>query len=327
MSYIDGEMRTRPARRFGWFMLALLILSVAYLVYGADFEYTFAGFGALFAVPFSIGALITQTSLRGYSVWGCLLAPILLFAVIFPLVYFGMAEGLVCIAMVMPIWLVAGLGGGLYTLINNRALARENVEDASAQFRVVTLAALPLALLYVEEVSPPQWQSRMVEREITIAASPEDVWPLLVSIPDISGDEGEFTFTHNILGVARPGSAQLVQRDGGLVRKARWGKDIKFEEIVDNFAPGQMISWRFAFPDGSVQAYTDRHISPDGPILKIDRGGYRMEHAPGGQTRLKLWTRYHMRSRLGWYMDLWGQLILGDVQDNVLHIIRDRAQT
>lgn len=326
MSYLDEQEHSNRARGFSAIMLVLLLISFAYLVYGADFEYGFTGYAALIAIPFCLGALITQASRRRYSVLGCLLAPILLFAVIFPLVYFGMAEGLVCIAMVMPIWLVAGLGGGLYTLINNRALARENVEEASAQFRAVTLAALPLALLYVEEVSPPQWQSRMVEREITIAASPQDVWPLLVSIPDISGDEGEFTFTHNLLGVARPGSAQLVHRDGGLVRKARWGKDIRFEEIVDSFAPGQMISWRFAFPDGSVQAYTDRHISPDGAILKIDRGGYRMERAPGGQTRLKLWTRYHMRSRLAWYMDLWGQLILGDVQDNVLHIIRDRAQ-
>ena len=33
-----------------------------------------------------------------------------------------------------------------------------------------------------------------------------------------------------------------------------------------------------------------------------------------------------MRSRIGWYAGLWGEVMLGDVHDNVLAIIKDRAE-
>ena len=33
-----------------------------------------------------------------------------------------------------------------------------------------------------------------------------------------------------------------------------------------------------------------------------------------------------MRSRLGWYCELWGERLLGDVEDNVLAIIKTRAE-
>jgi hypothetical protein len=75
-----------------------------------------------------------------------------------------------------------------------------------------------------------------------------------------------------------------------------------------------------------VQDYTDRHISPDGPMLKIAKGGYTLTPLPGGRVRVSLATTYRMRSRIGWYAGLWGEVMLGDVHDNVLAIIKDRAE-
>jgi hypothetical protein len=106
----------------------------------------------------------------------------------------------------------------------------------------------------------------------------------------------------------------------------QWGDDIQFEERITALAPGKTIQWDFAFPDNSVQAYTDRHIAPDGPLLKIASGGYRLERLDPGKTRLTLHTTYHMRSRLDWYLGWWGEVMLGDVQDNVLAIIKQRAE-
>jgi hypothetical protein len=163
-------------------------------------------------------------------------------------------------------------------------------------------------------------------RSVDIAATPDQVWPLLLSIPGVSPDEGRTTFTHDIVGIPRPSEARLVQRGAVLVREARWGKDIRFEERVTRLVPGQAIGWDFAFPDSSVQDYTDRHISPDGPMLKIASGGYRIEPLGAGQVRVTLATTYRMRSRLGWYAGLWGEVLLGDIQDNVLAIIKARAE-
>lgn len=61
-------------------------------------------------------------------------------------------------------------------------------------------------------------------------------------------------------------------------------------------------------------------------MLKIARGGYTLEPLEGGRVRVTLSTTYRMRSRLVWYAGLWGERMLGDVQDNVLAIIKTRAE-
>ncbi|MBA4163909.1 MAG: hypothetical protein C0510_04650 [Erythrobacter sp.] len=327
MANIDESESPPIDRRFFIAMLLLAIGSTAYLFYGASFDYIYAGYGALFAIPFALGALVSQVGLLDYRLAGCLLAPIALFAVIFPFVYFGLAEGLVCILMVLPIWIAAGLGGALAAyLIRRQQQVNDRHDSGDARLRASAWLILPFALVFAEEMSPPQWETRNVERDILIEAAPESIWPLLVSIPDIGANEGLPNMTQDFLGVARPRAARLTERDGKLIRLARWGEDIRFEELITNIEKNARISWQFAFPDDSIQRYTDQHIAPDGPILKIDRGGYELERVGPNMTRLRLTTSYHMRSRLGWYIGWWGEKLLGDVQENVLAIVRQRAE-
>jgi len=318
-----------PPRSAGpGFLLAILALLLGglFLLNSGALESSYAGFAYMGLIPFAIGALITGAGLQVYSHYGCIGAPVLIFVVIFAMMKFSGEEGLVCILMVLPFWVAAGLGGGLATWIIHRRQRRAAQAQGTTRLQAVALAALPFALLYAEEASPPQWQERSIVRSVDIAATPQQVWPLLVSIPDVRADEGIATFTHDIAGIPRPAEARLVKRGGQWVRQARWGSTIRFEERVTRLDPGRAIAWAFAFPDTSVQDYTDRHISPDGPMLKILRGGYRLDPLPGGRVRVTLTTTYRMRSRMDWYAGLWGEQMLGDVQDNVLAIIKTRAE-
>ena len=163
-------------------------------------------------------------------------------------------------------------------------------------------------------------------RETVVAASPEELWPLLISIPAIKPGEGRRSFTHDVLGVPRPSEAVLLQRDGGLVRKAQWGADIRFEERISEWRQDRALGWTFAFPDDSIQQHTDRHISPDGPILRIETGRYELVRLSPGMTRVRLITRYKMRTSFPAYLSWWGDLLLGDVQSNVLAILKARAE-
>lgn len=204
-----------------------------------------------------------------------MLAPALLFAVIFPMMHYSGAEGLICILMVLPFWFAAELGGGLATwFIHRRQRSASDKGGGATRVQAVGLTALPLVLLFAEEASPPAWEERTVVRHVEIAADAQKVWPLLLSIPEVRADGGLTTFTHDIAGIPRPSEARLVERKDGLVREGRWGGRIRFEERVTALEPGRRIAWDFAFPDNSVQAYTDHHISPDGPMLKIAHGGY-----------------------------------------------------
>ncbi|MBI1404267.1 MAG: hypothetical protein GC147_13790 [Porphyrobacter sp.] len=317
-----------PHRAGLGFMLAMLavLLGGILLLNAGVLETSYAGIGFLLLIPFAIGGLVTGAGLRLYTSAGCIFAPLVVFAITFPLVYFGLGEGLVCIAMAMPFWLAAGLGGGLATWLIHRRQHRAGTAGEAARLQAAAFVALPFAVLWAEEAAPPAWEERSVVRAVVVDADAATVWPLLASIPDVRGDEGLATFTHDVVGVPRPSEARLVRRADGLVREGRWGKAIRFEERVTAIVPGRRIRWDFAFPDTSVQDYTDRHISPDGPLLKIARGGYALEPLGPGRVRVTLSTTYRMRSRLDWYAALWGEILLGDIEDNVLAIIRTRAE-
>lgn len=324
----DENFRGRPPvhRGFAVGMLALALLCFGGLFYFADFDSAFGGVTALLLMPFALGALTTQIGFFHFEKIGCLIAPVALFAILFPFVYFGMAEGLVCILIVLPLWLAAGLGGALSSYVTQKRANDAEIEEAKNRFRSTGWIILPMALFMVEEVAPPVWTTHEVKREIEINAPAATVWPLLVSIPDIREDEGRTNFTHDIAGVARPTEAKLVRREDQLVRLARWGDNIRFEEQITAIKPGRTIAWDFAFPDDSIQQYTDRHIAPQGAILHIERGRYDLVETDAGRSVLRLTTSYRMRSRMGFYLEWWGEKMLGDVQDNVLTIVKQRSE-
>ncbi len=320
------ELPPRAGRGFLLAMLLTVAIAFAYLAYGPGLNKGYAGFGAMLAIPFALGALATGSGGTGFSTVGCILAPVLLFAVLFPIVYFGFGEGLVCILMVLPFWLTGGIGGGFAAWHLRRRTEAAAESEGGIRLKVSALLTLPFVLIYAEEMSPPQWQDARVSNSVMIAASADEVWPLLIAIPDIDAREGRSTFTHDVIGIPRPSGAEITERGDILVREAAWGDNIHFEEHVTRMIPGERIDWRFVFPDDSVQAHTDQHIDPAGPVVKIARGGYEIERIGDDRARLTLTTHYQMRTRLGGYFGIWGDVLLGDVHDNVLTIIKERAE-
>ncbi|NJO13856.1 MAG: hypothetical protein HC870_01145 [Rhizobiales bacterium] len=103
----------RPPAGFGFLFAMLVCMLVGVLLLNnGPMESSYAGIGFLLMIPFALGGLATGAGLRLYNTIGCIFAPLVLFAIMFPFVYFGLAEGLVCILMAMPFWFAAGLGGG-----------------------------------------------------------------------------------------------------------------------------------------------------------------------------------------------------------------------
>lgn len=276
----------------------------------------------LLVVPAVLSAFMSfVTDIQGRRGLGhYLLMPFYLFgaALLAGVILFG--EGVICILLLMPLWMAGGAAGSGLTYLIRRRLRERGRLFSSA------LLLIPLLAVQIEAAAPPRVEWYEVRREILIDAPPERVWPLLVAIPAIRSDEGRWNATQDLLGVPRPSEAALVRQDGELVRLARWGDQVRFEERISGVQPGRSLEWQFAFPDASVQEHTDRHISPDGMHLRIATGAYTLAPAPGGQTRLRLETRYAVRTPLNAYAAWWGEHLLGDIQDNVLGIVKDRAE-
>lgn len=229
-------------------------------------------------------------------------------------------EGVICILMLSPFWWLSALFGSqtVYRL--------QQKYKVGGKFNCLMLAAVPFFSLFIETQFQQPTQHYAVTRSVIIDAPANDVWPLLVKLDDIQANEGKWNITQNLLGVPKPAKATIDTEKFPYIRHAQWGENVTFEEHITAFEENKKMGWDFVFPNDSVSAYTDRHISADGHHLKIKAGGYDLVSVSPNQTELILKTEYRATSPVNLYAKLWGELILGDIQNNILHLIQNRAE-
>ncbi len=246
-------------------------------------------------------------------------APLVFAAVVIVGAIFILHEGVICLLMLAPIWLAFGwIGAAQMRRFRNRS---------SDSFKVhSSLLLLPLFSGAIEtQIAVPHDQITLT-RDIVINAAPEEIWPFAVANPHIGETEGRWTFTQNIVGLPRPRATTLKGTGVGAVRTAYWGDHVNFEERITTWQPGRKLGWTFAFTNTSMRDYTDKHIAPDGEFLKIDTGDYTFTPIGAGKTLVTLRTVYIAKTHVNFYASLWGEILLGDVENNILAIIKDRAE-
>jgi hypothetical protein len=313
---------------FAAFFLALATALCAYLLLNAQNALSIGvgSFWFLAVLPAFLCALIAYVAdpfgLKPNSFY--VLIPFLLTgAVIFGAGIF-LGEGVVCSIMLAPIWIGFGLLGSLNVRRRNRRRGQRFGHDPNvfkAHFLVV-----PAVLALMEGSLPPTIDHVEVTRSILVNASADEVWQFALANPSIAPSEGHWTFSQNIVGLPRPRATIMHGQGVGALREAFWGEKIRFDEIITAWRPGRELSWRFHFPDASLRDYTDRHLDPRGPYLKVLGGGYVITPLQDGRTRLTLTTRYAALTHVNPYAEIWGEVFMGDLESNIVTILRDRAE-
>lgn len=233
-------------------------------------------------------------------------------------------EGAICIAMLSPLWMLFGWVG---TEILWHVRGRGQVEDNPADtFLAPGLLALPLVIMPLESALPIPQDNYTVSRTIVIDAPAKEIWPLMGGMGMVADDEGLWNISQNVIGLPRPREARLEGTGIGAIRHARWQLGVNFREVVDQWQPGKAVGWRFDFAGSTGWEMTDRHLRPDGPYLHINNGGYDLRTLADGRQLLRLHTNYRATTHFNAYAALWGELFLGDVQNNVLSVIKQRAE-
>ena len=315
-------LRRRPARSAAsGFALALVIALSVYLLF-SDFRSGSAWFASIWflaLLPALLCALICyigdpdRTRQSGFY-WR---APPVLCGLVCAASILFLHEGVICLVMLSPVWLVSGWLGA-FAMRSQRNRAGRSVQSS--------FLIIPLVAGLVEAQTPIPHETVTLSRSILVQAAPEEIWPYAVSSRGIGASEGRWTITHNLFGVPRPRETVIDRPGVGGVRTAYWGRHINFQERIVEWAPGRKLGWRFNFTNSSVQDYTDKHISPDGEFLKVDSGDYSLRRISAGTTELTLTTRYIAKTHVNPYAKLWGELMMGDVEENVLTIIKNRAE-
>lgn len=229
-------------------------------------------------------------------------------------------EGVICVLLLMPLWLLSGVVGAT---IAYRMRRRGRSHD---RLYCCALLVVPLLAMQIEPAIPLPTDHATVERSMVIAASPETLWPLLRGVPDVRPDEGRWNLSQDVFGIPRPIGATLTRDGIGGDRIGVWEYGIRFRERITAWEPGRRIEWRFLFDDIDGWDFTDRHLRPDSAYFRVTTGGYRMTPLKDGRTLLTVHTSYRITTPVNAYSRLWGELFLGDLENNLLAMIRQRAE-
>lgn len=232
---------------------------------------------------------------------------------------FFLREGVICIILLSPLWCLSGLAGAMLTL-----RLRKRLRGDRSWCCAILLA--PLLAMQLEPMIQLPESSYSVARSIVIEAEPARIWPLLRGIPDVKSSEGRWNFSQDLIGIPRPLGAQLLGEGIGATRLAHWQHGIDFRERIIEWQPGRRIGWTFDFGGSQGWHFTDRHLRPDSAYFRVTRGGYTLEPFAPGRTRITLDTQYAIRTPVNGYSALWGELFLGDVENNLLAVIKQRAE-
>lgn len=276
----------------------------------------------LFICPFSVGAIAVlwnaergtriptrrQIKLATSAMWLFLAAMFVTFL-----------EGLLCIVLVVPVFMIASILGGLLggVMHNSRRVNR---------FTLPAFALLPLLLGPVESLLPPAHSTQTVSNTIHISAPPEVVFDQLAEVRDIQPDELGFTFIH-LIGLPKPIAAEMHGSGAGAVRTSRWEKNVWFQEVITESSRPHTMRYRFVVPKGAIpREALDEHVEINGEYFELVDGGYTLKPAVDGGTELSLTTRFVNKSNLQAYGNLWGKLVLKDFHRSILGLMKSRAE-
>ncbi|MGE7776638.1 hypothetical protein ACQKLP_18065 [Chitinophaga sp. NPDC101104] len=275
----------------------------------------------LFFVPFAMGVLNTwlasyaQSQRRDVSIflpW----ASMVLFLVLS--MALGM-EGWACWVMIFPLFMVAGTLGGL----TGRWMRRRQKHGKTY---VSILLLLPLFISPIE-----QWMGKIPGRYktytfIDIQAPKNRIWPLVTRVSDISAEENKAGITRWLL-FPQPVRAELDKEGTGGFRKAVFTGGLVFDETVEAYRHEEFMRFTIKANPYDIPSTTmDEHIVIGGQFFDVLNGTYELEQLDDSTCRLHLYSHFKLATTFNWYASIWAGWIMEDIQDNILQVVRRRAE-
>jgi hypothetical protein len=226
-----------------------------------------------------------------------------------------MIEGLICAALISPLFAALGAIGGLIMGAACRLGRR-------AGFFLRCLPLLPFTLLGVEATTDAPTRIYEIEREVVIAAPPDVLWRQIHDIRNIRTDEVGAAWAFRI-GVPLPQAGVSVH--ARQVRRVTMGKHVHFDQVVTDLRANEYVRWAYRFYDDSFPPGAfDDHVRIGGRYFDLIDTSYALvPEAPG--TRLTLKFRYRLSTRFNWYAGPLLQIVMGNAADTYLNLYAARA--
>lgn len=307
--------------------IPVLVLFVIAAVFGLD---TFNGFYSmmsisfLFFLPFIAGALTIYFSkpekvksyiYRIFAPWVTVLV-FFCFTIIFAF------EGWACWLMILPFFLIISSLGGLYGgYLKTRAKKR------AEQLNISILILLPFLVSPVErmiKIIPGKYEAYTY---IDINSSDDKIWNNVTRVKEIAKEQDKGWLTR-FLGFPRPVKAELNYDGVGASREAIFSGGLTFHEKVLSYEDKKKMNFTIkAFPYEIPSTTMDKHVVIGGDYFDVLDGTYELQKLNDTTYRLHLYSHFKLTTTFNFYASWWASWIMKDIQNNILQVIKQRAES
>ncbi len=274
----------------------------------------------LFVVPFVIGIITayyndTVTSSRKIVV---LIMPFFtILGFITPTVILGV-EGLICALMAIPIFALMALIGAL--------IGVTIFERRKDKLLISIFVLAPFLIAPIESQFGLHEKIFTEQTTITINASEDKVWKHITRVSEISTQENNYSL-FQFMGFPRPIQAELDTVAVGGVRKAIFDRGLFFTETVTEVVPNKILAFDIkADPNSTPPSALDEHVMVGGKYFDVLEGKYEIEKISDNQINLKLTSKFRLSTSFNFYSGFWSKIIMRDIQNNILQIIKQRSE-
>ena len=236
----------------------------------------------------------------------------------FVLCYWTGREDLLCIIIIsIPFLLVAGIAG----ILLGKAVLHYRQKNGN----LYSVFLIPFITGLIEPAIPTPSQQFETTSTVIISANKTTLWNNLVRVDEIKENEYQKGI-FNYAGLPRPLFAELDKDTLGGIRIGNFEGGLKFQENVTSWDRNNSITFDInIIPSTTERTIFERHML-NGNHFKFLNATYELEEISKNQTRLSLTTQYQLDTKINFYGEFWGKLLLTDFQERLLEVIQKRCE-
>ena len=289
-------------------LISIVLFVLTVYVIGDYGYFLFLGVPILIGVTsaYSYNHPVKQTLIQSMAV-----SQIALFILCGCLLIFA-AEGVICIAMLLPLGMIMTAVGGLI----GYAMATTTVRPVA---NMLMLAAFFPMFLGADALYHPT-PLYEVKSSIEINSPPEEVWPNVVGFSDLEAPPAWYFK----LGIAYPVRATIEGTGVGAVRHCEFSTGAFVEPITIWDQTNRLAFDVTSQPPPMNELSPYQHVHPphlDG-YLRCQRGEFRLVRLPNNRTRLEGSTWYEFEMYPQGYWTLWSDWSIQQIHRRVLQHIK-----
>ncbi|WP_154224760.1 hypothetical protein [Marinicella rhabdoformis] len=231
----------------------------------------------------------------------------------------AMLEGLICIVIMTPLFLLFASIGGLL-MAGCLHYLDENTKP------LLSIALLPYLVFFTEPHLELSNKNIQIVESVIVKASPETIWAEIMTAKEIKADELPLSFSH-IIGVPKPLEGLNVEVSGQEVRYSIWEKGVNFKANVTHSQENQYIKWDYVFDENSFpKGSMDDHVEIGGTYFDLHDTAFTLSPISPDETKLTITANYHVNSAINFYAIPVSQFLGADFVKTILGLYKHRSE-